>query len=277
MSADRRAEIETNLATVRAPHRRRRAPRPVATRDEVTLVVVTKFFPASDVRLLAELGRPPRRREPPPGGGREGRRVRRPRPVLALHRGAAEQQGGRRRGVRRRGALARPGQAGQRPRAGAPWSVAATSTCSSRSASTRRTPPDDRVRRSSRCRPWSTGSWRPTACVLRGVMGVAPLDGDPGQAFARLAETAAAVRACSTLGHLGLGGHERRPRAGRRTRRDTPADWLGGPRSEATGQVGSEVPQKADASGEKAPREQRKTTDERDAEDGRLPRPARGR
>ncbi len=31
--------------------------------------------------------------------------------------------------------------------------------------------------------------------VLRGVMGVAPLDGDAGQAFATLAETAAAVRA----------------------------------------------------------------------------------
>jgi uncharacterized pyridoxal phosphate-containing UPF0001 family protein len=30
---------------------------------------------------------------------------------------------------------------------------------------------------------------------LRGVMGVAPLDGDPDEAFARLAETAAVVRA----------------------------------------------------------------------------------
>ena len=55
MSADRRAEIEANLATVR-----RRIDEACAAAgrdvDEVTLVVVTKFFPASDVRLLAELG-----------------------------------------------------------------------------------------------------------------------------------------------------------------------------------------------------------------------------
>ena len=46
----------------RRPRRRTRAgsptpaPTPAATPDEVTLVVVTKFFPASDVRLLADLG-----------------------------------------------------------------------------------------------------------------------------------------------------------------------------------------------------------------------------
>ena len=34
----------------------RPAPTPAATPDEVALVVVTKFFPASDVRLLADLG-----------------------------------------------------------------------------------------------------------------------------------------------------------------------------------------------------------------------------
>ena len=34
----------------------RPAPRPAASSDEITLVVVTKFFPASDVRLLADLG-----------------------------------------------------------------------------------------------------------------------------------------------------------------------------------------------------------------------------
>ncbi|HET8561527.1 MAG TPA: YggS family pyridoxal phosphate-dependent enzyme [Marmoricola sp.] len=51
----RRQELATNLAAVRdridsACAGAGRAP------DEVTLVVVTKFFPASDVRLLADLG-----------------------------------------------------------------------------------------------------------------------------------------------------------------------------------------------------------------------------
>ena len=55
MTDARRDEIEANLAAVRerivgACSRAGR------TSDEVTLTVVTKFFPASDVRLLAELG-----------------------------------------------------------------------------------------------------------------------------------------------------------------------------------------------------------------------------
>jgi len=51
----RRDEVEANLATVR---RRIEAACVEAGRspDEVRLVVVTKFFPESDVRLLAELG-----------------------------------------------------------------------------------------------------------------------------------------------------------------------------------------------------------------------------
>ena len=51
----RRAEIERNLAAVRA--RIAEACTSVGrSPDEVTLTVVTKFFPASDVRLLAGLG-----------------------------------------------------------------------------------------------------------------------------------------------------------------------------------------------------------------------------
>lgn len=52
---DRRAQVEENLATVRG---RIAAACEAAGRDpgEVTLVVVTKFFPPSDVRILAELG-----------------------------------------------------------------------------------------------------------------------------------------------------------------------------------------------------------------------------
>ena len=107
------------------------SPRPAPTAgrdpDEITLVVVTKFFPASDVRLLADLGVHRRRREPPPGGGR-------PRPrsaptstlTLALRRRPAEQQGRRGRVLRRRRAVGRPRQARRRPRAGAPTSAAAT-------------------------------------------------------------------------------------------------------------------------------------------------------
>jgi pyridoxal phosphate enzyme (YggS family) len=53
--ATRRDELATNLATVRG---RIEAACAAAgrTADEVTLVVVTKFFPESDVRLLADLG-----------------------------------------------------------------------------------------------------------------------------------------------------------------------------------------------------------------------------
>jgi len=55
VSEGRREQVAANLATVRdriagACDRAGRSP------DEVTLTVVTKFFPASDVRLLAELG-----------------------------------------------------------------------------------------------------------------------------------------------------------------------------------------------------------------------------
>jgi len=52
---DRRARLEANLASARA---RIEAAARSAGRDpaEVTLVAITKFFPASDVRLLADLG-----------------------------------------------------------------------------------------------------------------------------------------------------------------------------------------------------------------------------
>ena len=109
---------------------------------------------------------------------------------------------------------------------------------------------------------------------LRGVMGVAPLGGDAREAFARLAEDGRRRTPDGAGGDLDLGRHERRPRGGDRRGCDTPADRLSGPRSEAGRQVVSEVPWKQRQT---APREQRKTTDERDAEDGRLPRPARGR
>lgn len=54
-AVERAAELARNLETVRA---RIAAAAVAADRDpaEITLVVVTKFFPASDVRLLADLG-----------------------------------------------------------------------------------------------------------------------------------------------------------------------------------------------------------------------------
>lgn len=55
MTNDRKTQLAENLARVeeRISAACARAGRP---RDEVTLIVVTKTYPASDVRLLAELG-----------------------------------------------------------------------------------------------------------------------------------------------------------------------------------------------------------------------------
>ncbi|MBO9520346.1 MAG: YggS family pyridoxal phosphate-dependent enzyme [Nocardioidaceae bacterium] len=55
MTADRRAELEASLAAVRERIARACAAAGRSA-EEVTLVVVTKFFPASDVRILADLG-----------------------------------------------------------------------------------------------------------------------------------------------------------------------------------------------------------------------------
>jgi len=55
VTGDRRAELSTNLQRVR--ERITTACKAVGRdQEQVTLTVVTKFFPASDVRLLAELG-----------------------------------------------------------------------------------------------------------------------------------------------------------------------------------------------------------------------------
>ncbi len=80
---------------------------------------------------------------------------------------------------------------------------------------------------------------------LRGVMGVAPLDGDPRAAFARLGELASVVRRiepAATWISAGMSGDLEACDPGGC---DTPADRVSGPRSEAGSQVGSEVPWKA--------------------------------
>ena len=96
---DRRARRDEIAARPRRrprPDRDRRAPRRGRDPARSTLVVVTKFFPVSDIELLAELGVRRRRGEPRPGGARRSWPTRCPTaPALTrpLHRPAADQQG----------------------------------------------------------------------------------------------------------------------------------------------------------------------------------------
>lgn len=192
MSADRGAELARRLADVRA---RVDGACRAAGRDpaEVTLVVVTKFFPASDVRVLADLGvrdvGENRHQEAaakaeelePLGlrwhfvGGLQSNKaaavasyadavhsVDRAKLVAGLSRGAVER--GRDLDVLVQVSLDPPGAEG---RSGAD--------------------PDQVPELAGRLA-------EADGLVLRGVMGVAPLGGDAGEAFARLAEVASDVR-----------------------------------------------------------------------------------
>ena len=189
---DRRQQIATDLEVVRG---RIDAACAAAGRssEEVTLVVVTKFFPASDVRLLADLGvrdvGENRHQEAVEKaaecvdlglrwhfvGGLQSNKaaavaayadavhsVDRPKLVSGLGRGAVER--GRDLDVLVQVSLDPPGATGRsgvEPDALAPLAERVMETA---------------------------------GLVLRGVMGVAPLGGDPEDAFARLGESAAAVR-----------------------------------------------------------------------------------
>jgi pyridoxal phosphate enzyme (YggS family) len=189
---DRRARLETGLAQV---HERIAAACADAGRDpgEMTLVVVTKFFPASDVRLLADLGvrhvGENRHQEAVAKatecadvdvtwhfiGGLQSNKAAavasyadvvhsldRAKLVTGLSRGATER--GRDLDVLVQVSLDPPGAEG---RSGCdPADVPALV---------------ERVQQAD-------------GLVLRGVMGVAPLGGDPGTAFASLADVAADVR-----------------------------------------------------------------------------------
>ena len=234
---DRTTELAANASRARSASRIAGAcARSGRSADEVTLTVVTKFFPASDVRLLAELGvrhvGENRHQEARGQGGR----VRRPRPRVALHRRPAEQQGGRGRVVRRRGRVRRPGQAAARALRAAPTSAAATLDVLVQvdldpDGAARDRPRGCRARR--RRWPSPSRSSQPRASGCAGVMAVAPLGADPVPAFARLAELAAEVRRRRPGRDVGLGGDERRPRGGRRIRRDTRADRQRGARWQA--------------------------------------------
>jgi pyridoxal phosphate enzyme (YggS family) len=189
---ERRTEIEAGLAAVRE-----RIDAACAAagrdRDEITLVVVTKFFPASDVRLLADLGvrdvGENRHQEAVEKsaecgdldvrwhfiGGLQSNKaasvasyadvvhsVDRAKLVTGLSRGA--QQRGRALDVLVQVSLDPPGATGR-------------SGCAL----------DDVPALVARIQ-------EAESLQLRGVMGVAPLGGDPGEAFAKLAGIAADVR-----------------------------------------------------------------------------------
>ena len=191
--SDRRAEIESGLAAV---HDRIDSACASVGRgsDEITLIVVTKFFPASDVHLLAELGVADigenRHQEAVEKaaecadldvrwhfvGGLQSNKaaavaryadvvhsVDRPKLVTGLSRGAGER--GRDLDCLVQVSLDPPGASGR-------------SGCE----------PDDVASLVERIGDAE-------GLRLQGVMGVAPLDGDADEAFARLAEVAAGVRA----------------------------------------------------------------------------------
>lgn len=203
----RRDLLEANLADVRGriAAAARSAGRPA---DDVTLIVVTKFFPASDVRLLADLGVTDvgenRHQEAMakqaevalPGlrwhfiGGLQSNKaaavagyadavhsVDRPKLVAALGRGARERRdadgadgtAGKPLDVLVQVSLDPPGAGGARSGVD-PGDSAALEALADLVA-------DDRALR------------------LRGVMGVAPREGEAAEAFARLAEIAARLRA----------------------------------------------------------------------------------
>lgn len=190
---ERRAEVARNLSVVRARIAEACA-RAGRADDEVTLTVVTKFFPASDVRLLAGLGVTDvgenRHQEAEAKahdtrdldlrwhfvGGLQSNKaaavaryadvvesVDRRKLLSGLSKGAHER--GRTLDCLLQVSLDPPG-AGRARSGAAPEDVPALA---------------EQVAAAEGLR-------------LRGVMGVAPLDGDPAEAFARLADVAARVR-----------------------------------------------------------------------------------
>ncbi len=238
MSDDRLAEVEAGLERV---HARIASACSEAGRrpEEITLVVITKFFPASDVRLLAGLGvrdvGENRHQEAVAKaeecadlgltwhfvGGLQSNKAAavasyadvvhsldRAKLVGGLSRGAVER--GRDLDVLVQVSLDPPGAAG---RSGADVDAV-----------------PDLVER----------ILEAPGLVLRGVMGVAPLDGDPAEAFSHARRRRRRRTPDCARRHLGLGRHEWRPRGRHPARCDTPADWLSGPRSEARVPVVSE-------------------------------------
>ena len=190
---DRRTEIEEGLSAVRARIDDACSAAGRSSR-EITLVVVTKFFPASDVRLLADLG------VRHVGENRHQEAVEKAAELADLD-------------VRWHfiGGLQSNKAAAVAAYADAVHSVDRAKLVNglSRGAQERDRELDCLVQVSldppgasgrSGCEPDDVPALverigEAEALRLRGVMGVAPLDGDPDQAFARLAEIASSVRA----------------------------------------------------------------------------------
>ncbi len=262
---DRRDELAANLDAVR---RRIEAAASAAGRDpaEVTLVAITKFFPASDVRLLAELGvtdvgenRHQEAQEKAAAcadlelrwhfvGGLQSNKaaavatysdvvesVDRAKLVNPLNRGAHERSHDI--DVLLQVSLDPPGREG---RAGAdPAELDALAAA---------------VEQAGMLRPARTDGRRPARRGPRA--GVRPARPDPPRAARRASRR-----------HLALRGHERRPRGRRTSRRDTRAVGHGGPRSEAPQLVTSPTPPRNPGGSDH---------ERRDAQDRRVPRPPRG-
>ena len=188
------------------PDRRGLRPAPAATPDEVTLVVVTKFFPASDVRLLADLGVTDvgenRHQEAEDKAAECADLGLRWHFIGGLQSNKAAAVGV----LRRRRRVGRPGQAGR---------TALSAGAHERGHERRRAAPGQprparRTRAGRAPTPPTWPPWPPAVddagrLRLRGLMAVAPLGEDPVAAFARLAEIRARLRAPAPRRHLALG------------------------------------------------------------------------
>ena len=208
---------------------------------------MTKFFPASDVRLLADLGVTDvgenRHQEAEAKaaecadlgltwhfiGGLQSNKA----AAVAAYADVVES-------VDRR-------QAGRAARPAARTRAAARSTCCSRSASTRPGASGRAGAEPDRRWPASPPRSREAGLLrLRGLMAVAPLGEDPRPAFDRLAAIHRELPRRAPRRHLALGRDERRPRA----RRTTPArhTYASAPRSSVRGRRSSRVPTTTSAS-----------------------------
>ena len=166
-------------------------------RDDVTLVVVTKTWPASDIRALHDLGVRDIGENRHPEAETKAEELAALRPHLAFHRPDPVEQGAADRRVRRRRPLRRLRAAG------------AAAQCRGPQPRARRRVlrPGQPRSRSTRAHVVAAASWpasstrSPTpsaaaeALKLRGVMGVAPLGGDAAEAYERLAVLSQRLRA----------------------------------------------------------------------------------
>ena len=215
-------DLAENLRAVRA---RIDAAARAAGRDpsSVALLAVSKTWPADDVRALAALGQldfGENRAQELVGKAAELADLA---AALALHRPAAAQQGRgggparRGRALRRPdvpGARARPGRAGAASR---PVEVLVQVDLGGAAGGAR----GPRRRRARTTCPALADLVAGCAGLrLRGLMAVAPRGEDPRPAFERLAALAGRVRADHPEAVDAVGGHERRPRGGGRSRRD---------------------------------------------------------